>query len=246
MVELIITVFNKILYQPLFNALILLYGYFPGRDLGVAIIILTLLIKTVLYPFGTMAIRAQKALSALQPKLEEIQKKYKQDKERLLKETLELYKKERINPFSGLLPLLVQLPILIALFQVFWKGLGSEQLNYLYSFVQSPGSIDTTFFGIMDLSKPNFILAVLAGVTQFFQTKMITPTAKFAVRASSSKTPDFSKIMQKQMLYFFPIFTVFILWRLPSAIGLYWAVTSIFTILQQYLILKPKANAKPE
>jgi len=229
--------FNAILYQPLFNALILLYEYLPGRDFGVAIIALTFLIKLVLYPLGSMAIKAQKNLSQLQPKVEEIQKKYKQDKERLVKETLALYKKEKINPFSGLLPLLIQLPILIAFFQVFWRGFSQEQLKYLYSFVPLPGLIDTSFLGIMDLATPNFALAVLAGVAQFWQTKMMTPSAS---SGQATKPTDFSKMMQKQMLYFLPVLTVLILWRLPSAIGLYWAVTSLFTIGQQYLVWSKK------
>jgi YidC/Oxa1 family membrane protein insertase len=91
----------------------------------------------------------------------------------------------------------------------------------------------------VDLVNPNFILATLAGATQFVQTKMIIPRQK----SGGGQRADFSKIMQKQMLYFFPVFTILILWKLPSAIGLYWAVTSIFTIFQQYLILRTKSNA---
>lgn len=232
-------VFNAILYQPLFNSLILLYEYLPGRDFGVAIICLTLIIKILLYPLGTQAIKTQKNLAELQPKIEEIRKKYKNDKEKLVKETMELYKKEKINPFSGFLPLLVQLPILIAIFQVFWRGFGPEQLNYLYGFVPRPEIIDPMFFGQLDLSQPNSVLALFAGAAQFFQTKMITPSTSSGQAAS--KTADFSKMMQKQMLYFFPFFTVLILWKLPSAIGLYWVVTSVFTIGQQYLTArKPK------
>lgn len=228
----LVDAFNTILYQPLFNALILLYEYLPGRDFGIAVILLTLLIKTLLYPLGAQAIKAQKGLSGLQPKMEEIRKKYKNDKEKMVKETLELYKREKINPFSGFLPLLVQLPILIAIFQVFWRGFGPEQLNYLYAFVPRPEIIDPTFLGYLDLSQPSFALALIAGAAQFFQTKMITPPTSLGQAPGKA---DFSKMMQKQMLYFFPVFTVLILWRLPSAIGLYWAVTSVFTIGQQYL-----------
>jgi YidC/Oxa1 family membrane protein insertase len=234
-----IAIFNLILYQPLFNALILLYEYFPGQDFGIAVIVLTLLIKIILYPVGAMAIKAQKKLSQLQPKIEEIQLKYKQDKEKLVKEVLELYKRERVNPFSGFLPLLIQLPILIALFRVFWRGFEKEQLTYLYSFVPTPGVIDTTFLGILDLSSPNIIVAFLAGVAQFYQGKMLTPKTDLA---TPQKTRDFSKMMQGQMLYFLPLFTVFILWKLPSVVGIYWLVMSVFTILQQNLILAQKIN----
>jgi YidC/Oxa1 family membrane protein insertase len=236
--ELFINAFNVILYQPLFNALVLLYEYLPGHDFGVAVIALTILIKFILYPLGTKGIKSQKALSSLQPKIKEIQEKFKGDKEKQAKATMELYKQEKINPLSGCLPLLIQLPILLALFRVFWRGFGTEQLGFLYSFIPHPGQIDTTFFGVMDLAEASIVLALLTGITQFFQTKMVTPKQK----KNQKGTPDFSQMMQKQMLYFFPVFTVFILWRLPSAIALYWLVTTLFTIGQQYITLKKTTN----
>ena len=235
--DFLINIYNLILYRPLFNALVLLYQYLPGHDFGVAIISLTVLIRIIFYPLGIQAIKSQKILQDLQPKLKEIQEKYKGDREKLARATMELYQKEKINPFSGCLPLLIQLPILIALYRVFWKGLQSGQMNNLYSFVPFPGEISPTFLGIINLSLPSLILAILAGAFQFFQTKMVTPQ-KIYSREEKKKTPDFSQLMQQQMLYFFPIFTVLILLKLPSAIALYWIITSIFSILQQYLIFQ--------
>lgn len=229
------SLFNTILYQPLFNGLVLLYTFLPGHDFGIAVIVLTILIKIFLYPLGTQAIRSQKVLSDLQPKIEEIQKKYKEDKQKMVQATLELYQKEKINPFSGFLPLLIQLPILIALYRVFWRGLHPEEMSYLYSFVPHPGAINPIFLGIINLSKPNIFLAVLAGLLQFFQTKMVLPKNQ---RKSKEKTFQFGDIIQKQTIYFFPVFTIFILWNLPSAIGLYWIVMTIFSIIQQYFVLK--------
>jgi len=234
--ELLINAFNLILYQPLFNALVFLYQYLPGRDFGVAVIILTILIRIILYPLMVQSIKSQKVLSELQPKIQEIQSKYKDDKEKQARATMELYQKEKINPFGGCLPLLLQLPILIALYQVFWKGLRPEAMTNLYSFIPNPGSIDPTFFGLINLGQASLILALLAGITQFFQTKMITP--KTAKVKKGDQMSQFSGMMQKQMLYFFPIFTVFILWRLPAAIALYWIITALFSIGQQYLIFK--------
>jgi len=234
MFDLFINAFNVILYQPFFNALILVYAYLPGHDFGIAIIVLTILIKFILYPLGAQAIRSQKTMSALQPRIKELQERFKGNKEQQSKAMMEFYKKEKVNPFSGCLPLLIQLPILIALFQVFWRGFGQERLIFLYNFVPNPGQIDTTFLGVMDLAEASIILAVLTGVAQFFQTKMITTKQKKNPKSS----PDFSSMMQKQMLYFFPLFTVFILWRLPAAIALYWMVTTLFTIGQQYIIMK--------
>jgi len=227
--------FNAILYQPLFNALVLLYIYLPGHDFGIAVIILTLVIKLIFYPLGTLAIKNQKVLTDLQPKIQEIQKKYKDDKEKQMRLTMELYQKEKINPFSGCLPLLIQLPILIALYRVFWRGLQPAEMSFLYSFVPNPGPIKAGFLGLINLATPNIFLAILAGITQFLQVKMLTPKNQ---PKTQGKNTQFSDMLQKQTLYFFPLSTVVILWWLPSAIGLYWVVTTIFSIIQQYLILR--------
>jgi len=239
---LLITIFNTILYRPLFNALIFLYEYLPGQDFGVAVIVLTVLIKILFYPLGMRAIRAQKSLQGLQSKIKEIQEKYKNDREKQTRSMLELYKKEKINPFSGFLPLLVQLPILIALYQVFWGGLQPEKMVNLYSFLPQPGSIDPTFFGILNLAQPSATLAIFAGISQFFQAKIISPEASKDTK-KAGEASQFSKTMKAQMLYFFPVFTVIILLKLPAAIALYWLVTTLFSIGQQYLVFKKQTPA---
>jgi len=239
--------FYIILYKPLFNLLILLYNYIPGHDFGIAIIVLTLIIRFILFPISVKAVNSQKNLQKLQPKIKELQKKYKDDKEKQAKEILNLYKTEKINPFSGLLLAIIQLPILIALYQVFWNGLKPGNLDGLYTFIFNPGQINTIFLYSIDLSKPNIIFAILAGLTQYFQTKMLTPKID-KNKNKQSGAPDFSQIMQNQMLYFFPIFTIIILLGLPSALGLYWVVSGLFSIIQQYIIFKksPKNDSELE
>jgi len=236
--------FYVVLYQPLFNGLVFLYNYIPGHDFGVAIIFLTIIIKVILYPTSVKAVKSQKNLQKLQPQIQEIQKKYKNDREKQAKETLELYKKEKINPFSGLLLALIQLPILIALYQVFWNGLDPKKLETLYSFISNPGQINPMFLHIVDLSKPNIVLAILAGLTQYFQTKMMLPQTNMGA-SGQKKEADFAQAMQKQMVYFFPVFTVIILISLPSALGLYWTISSVFIIAQQYLIFKKNSETEP-
>ena len=244
--EFLANAFNSILYQPLFNALVLLYEYLPGHDFGIAVIVLTVLIRLIFFPLMAKSIKSQKALSELQPKIQEIQQKYKNDKEKQAKATMELYKKAKINPFGGCLPLLIQLPILFAIYRVFWKGLEPAQLSYLYSFIPNPGTINPVFLGIVNLSQANLVLAILAGILQFFQTKMMVPS-QIAASGSKQKNakkgiPDFQGMMQKQMTYFFPVFTVFILWKLPSAIGIYWIVSAFFSIIQQHFIFSVKSE----
>ena len=242
MFESLINFFYIILYQPLFNSLVLLYNYVPGHDFGIAIIALTLIIRIILFPISVKAVKSQKSLQKLQPQLQELQKKYKDDKEKQAKEVLELYKKEKINPFSGLLLALIQLPILIALYRVFWGGINSKNITGLYSFVVNPGHINSLFLYTINLSKPNIIFAIIAGVVQYLQTKMLIPQSNQNV-GGKNKDVDFSQVMQKQMLYFFPIFTVIILINLPSALGLYWITSGLFSVIQQYFLFK---KDKPE
>ncbi len=230
--DFIITIFNEVLYRPLFNALIWIYNIVPGNDLGIAIILLTILIRFILYPLSKKAIQSQKAISFLQPKIKEIQKKYK-NKEEQAKVMMELYKKHKVNPMAGCLPILIQLPILIALYRVFFSGLNMETLNILYGFIQRPDSLNLMFLGLINLSQKNIFLAILAGFFQFIQSKMILPQ-NITKDKSKSGGLDFSSIMSQQMLYFMPMITIFIAWNLPSALPLYWIVITIFGIVQQY------------
>lgn len=232
--QLIITIFNEVLYRPLFNALIWLYNVIPFHDLGIAIIILTVIIRFLLYPLSQKAIRSQKAISELQPKIKEIQKKYK-NKEEQAREMMALYKKHKINPVAGCLPILIQFPILIALFRVFYTGLDPARLNGLYSFIEHPESLNFMFLGILDLSERSIILALLAGVLQFIQSKMIMPK-KMPQSGKGMKIGglDFSTLMGQQMTYMMPLITFFIALNFPAALPLYWTVITLFGIVQQY------------
>jgi len=232
----LINIFNIVLYQPLFNILILFYQYLPGQDFGIAVIVLTILVRVLFYPLSAKSVRSQRVLQDLQPKMQEIQEKYKDNKQKQTEEIMKLYQEEKINPLSGCLPLLIQLPILIAFYQVISKGLVPGEMVNIYSFIPNPGKIDPTFLGWIDLSQPNIPLAVGAGILQFFQAKMTTP--KTVQIEKKDRVDQFSKIFQKQTLYFFPVLTFLILLKLPSAIGFYWSVSILFSIFQQYIIFK--------
>src|SRR3989338_5853381 len=135
-------VFYESLYRPLFNLLIWLYDVIPGADIGFAIIALTVIVKLILWPLTNASLKSQKALQDLQPKLDALKEEHKGDKDKLAKAMMELYSKEKVNPLSSCLPILVQIPILIALYQVLSAGLKAESLSALYGFVQNPGTID--------------------------------------------------------------------------------------------------------
>jgi len=222
-------IFNFIFYQPIYNLLFFLYKYLPGHDLGIAIILLTVIIRFILHPLSNYSLKNQKVLSKLQPKILEIQKKYKDDKEKQTKAQMELYQKEKVNPFSGCLPLLLQLPILIALYQVFLKGLDPKIFNFIS-------------LGIVDLSKPNLFLALATGVLQFFQTKISMVVSKETTKETVKGTNSFTKVFQNQMLYFFPVLAVYIVYKFGSIIGFYWIVSSLFSIWEQHKINKVYAR----
>ncbi|MFH0955923.1 MAG: YidC/Oxa1 family membrane protein insertase [Candidatus Falkowbacteria bacterium] len=232
-------IFNAIFYQPILNLLVFLYNVVPGHDIGLAIIIMTAVIKLILLPLSKQSIKSQKALQELQPKINEIKKKYANNKEEQGRAMMQLYKQEKINPFSSCLPLLVQLPFLWAVFMVFRAGLSGQSLNLVYPFIHRPEFINTTSLGFIDLAERNVILAVLAGLAQFWQAKMMT-TKRPEVRGDGAKDEDMAAIMNKQMLYMMPALTVFIGLSFPGGLALYWLVTTLLTALQQLYLFKQK------
>lgn len=234
--------FQMFLYQPIFNAFVGLYNFIP--DIGVAILLLTLIIKLLLYPFTKSSIDSQKKLADLQPKLQELKEKHKGDQQTLAQETMRLYKEDKVNPLASCLPLLIQLPIFLALFWVLRDGFGNANFSLLYSFVKNPESINPISLGFLDLSKQSIVLALLAGVAQFWQAKM-TQTKQAPKKAGEgAKDENMLAVMNKQMLYFMPILTVFIGFSLPGGVTLYWFLSTLFTALQQLIMIKKNNKTK--
>jgi YidC/Oxa1 family membrane protein insertase len=229
-------IYNTILYEPVLNLLIYLHNVVPGNDIGLAILILTVLIKVLLFPLNWQAIKSQKALQDIQPKLEALKKKYKGDKEKLTQETMLLYKEQKVNPLSSCLPILIQFPFLIAVYQAFRTGLGSNDMSeYLYTFVANPEHVNTITMYFFNLAEPSYILALLAGAAQFIQTKMLS-TSKTKKKIPGAKDENMMASMNKNMLYFMPLITIVIGSQLPAGLTLYWLLTTVFTAVQQKFV----------
>lgn len=236
-------IFHTFLYQPLFNVLIFLYQTVSFYDFGIAIIILTALIRLLLYPISQKGIRSQKEMFAIQPQIKKLQEEYKDNKEEQMKRVMALYKEKKVNPFSGCLPILVQLPVLIALYWVFLAGFEEGSLNDLYSFIHNPGSINHIFLGFIDIAKKqNIILAVLAGILQFWQSKMVL-NQQTKGQTKKSMQGDFSSTMSKQMTYMMPVMTVLISYSLQAGLALYWITTTLFSIMQQWIVFKKQSDS---
>src|SRR3989344_89348 len=241
--------FHTIADQPLYNVIVLFYNIIPGHDFGVSIIMTTVLIKLFLIPVSKKQIESQKKLQEIQPKIKEIQKKHKNDKEKQTREIMDAYKKNKANPVSGCLPLIIQMVFLIAIYRIIMNiSLGGLTVNShdLYSFIPSPGKINNIFFGIVDLSKPNIVIAFLAAAAQFYQTKMLMKSKK-AENKQEEKTdgkPDFASMMNKQMLYLGPVLTLMIGIKFPAGLAIYWLVSTLFMIFQQIYVFKEKIPTK--
>ncbi len=235
--------FVILFYQPILNLLIWLHNAIPGDDFGWAIIALTVLIKIILLPLSARALHSQKALQDLQPKVDELRKKYKDDRQQQGRELMRLYREERVSPFSSCLPLLIQLPFLLAIYQVLSDEVASGSLDRLYPFVASPPALDTMFLGTIDLESPSIAVALVAGVLQFLQTKMLVHRRQPAVPGAADES--ITSMMNKQMLYIAPIITVVFGATLPSGLTLYWTVNTLATLIQQVIVLQRHATPPP-
>ncbi|NCD00647.1 membrane protein insertase YidC [bacterium] len=235
------TLFHTIFYVPILNLLVWIYNITPGDNFILAVVVLTVLIKLILWPLSSKSIKAQKDLQSLQPKINKLKKEYKDKKEEMNKALMALYKKNKVNPFSSCLPLLIQLPFLWAVFRVFRDGV-QNNLDQVYSFISRPETINLVYLGV-DLSKPNIYLAILAGLAQFIQSKMLI-AKKPAVKSDGAKDENMAAIMSKQMMFFMPAITVFIGLSLPGGLTFYWFLTTILTALQQLYLFKKKDKEK--
>ena len=231
--------FTTILVQPLFNILFAIYAVLPGHDFGVAIIILTILVRIALWPLVSRQLHSQKLMQQLQPEVARIRKEAGGDRQKETAMLMELYKEKGTSPLAPLLPLLIQFPIFIALYIVLKDSVHVEQIAHLaYPFVAQMAPVaniidhHTTFtptlFGI-NLTKPSIVLAITAGLAQFYQGRQLQPQTLAA-------GGDQAQLM-KGMTVVFPVITVLIGLRLPAALALYWTVTSGVASFQQYWVL---------
>jgi YidC/Oxa1 family membrane protein insertase len=230
------SLWNIALYKPLVNILAVLISAIPGGDVGLAIIILTILVKIVLYPLSQRAIVGQAKMNALAPLINNI-KQGGASKEEQARQTFELYKKYKANPFSGCLLIFIQIPIIFALYYVFLNGL-SFDAGTLYSFVNVPPHINTSFLGLIDIHGKSLLLALLAGISQYLQAHFM-PKPHLSGDKNSFQD-NFAKSMQTQMKYVFPFLVAFIAYKVSGAIALYWIASNLFAVGQQIYANKTK------
>ena len=223
--------YKIIFYQPILNTLVFFYNTVAFRDFGLAIIFTTLIVRIILYPLFHKGSHQQMMMQRLQPKIKKIQELHKDDKEKQSRALMDLYKEHGVNPFSGIILLLVQIPILIALYQIVRSNLGATVLSQLYPFITTPSHINDIFLGFINLSDRNLVFVVLAAIAQYFQ-------AKLAIYQVKGVEPSQSQKIASQMVFIGPLVTIFIFYNFPAAVGLYWFASSAFSVFQQIIVNK--------
>jgi YidC/Oxa1 family membrane protein insertase len=226
-----IYLYQAIFYRPILNALVYFYETIAGRDFGIAIVLTTLLIRFILYPLFHKGAKHQMALQRLQPKIKKIQELHKDDKQKQTEALMALYKEHGVNPFLSIILLVVQLPILISLYRIILSGLGSGGIgNGLYSFIPAPQTINGMFIHLIDLKQHSIVLVLLAAIAQYFQARLAI------YRSPDSGPPSSVERMARQMAFIGPVITVVIFYNLPAGVGLYWLISSAFSIIQQIIV----------
>lgn len=230
---------NAIAYYPFINLLIFFTWLIPGHNAAWGIILLTLLVRFILLIPSRKATEAQRKMNALNPLIEELKKKHAGDQQGLAKAQMQLYKDNNINPLGSCLPSLIQLPFLWILYKAILHGFDVSS-PYLYSWLPTPDFINTSLFGI-DLLKPDrfFVLPILAAALQFVSMYMMLPP-----KAKGDSQEAQMANMQRNMLFIFPFMTLFITLKLPAGAALYWVVTTLFSIVQQYFVLRERLKIK--
>ena len=230
--------FHEVFYRPLYNILIFFYDI-AWHDFGIAIILTTILLKTFLIPLTNKQIESQKKLQEVQPKIKALQTKYKDDKERQTREIMNFYKENKVNPFGGCLPLIIQMFFFFAIYRIIFNTSGNGfAVNGadMYGFISHSESINHFFLHFLDLTAPSVVLAGMTVIAQYFQLKMMIKSQP-KQEESATGEPDIASIMNKQMVIIMPAMILLFGIKLAAALTLYWFVSTLFMIAQQQYIL---------
>lgn len=234
-------IWHTFFFDPVYNALVFFIDVVPKGDVGIAIILTVLLVKTVLLPLSIKAVKTQKVMREIEPKLKEIKEKHKEDRQAQAQAMMDVYKDAGMNPLASITVVFLQIPIVIALYFAVSKGGGIPlpeiNVDLLYAFIPSPSAVTMNFLGLIDITGRSLLLAVLAGVTMFFQMRMTLP--KIAPREEGKQLDvkeEFMRNMQVQMKYVMPVVITFVAYTISAAIALYFFVSNLTAIAQEFYI----------
>lgn len=245
------SIWHTFFFDPIYNSLVLFIDLVRNGDVGVAIILTVIVVKLVLLPVSLKAARTQLAMQQMEPKMTEIKEKYKDNREEQARHTLELFQTHKVNPFSSILLLFIQIPIIIALYFAVYKGGGVAlpeiNMSLLYSFIPVPEVVTMDFLGVMDITQKSIVLALMAAVTQYIHTRISLPKlAPRDVNKEASFKDDFNRSLQLQMRYMMPIIIFIAAYTISAAIALYFTVSNLTSIAQEYVVRKKGLKITPQ
>lgn len=230
--------FHAVFYNPIYNALVALISLVPGGDVGIAVVLITIIIRLLLLPLSLSAARTQRAMNDLQPKLSALKETYKGDKEKEALETLALYREAKVNPFASFLTALIQIPVLLALYWVFrYEAFTVLDTVRLYAFTPVPHVVSLLFLGFISVTGKSVVLAALAGITQYVQARFALAGSMRSSGATGMQG-DFQRMMGMQLQYVFPFLIAVICYTTSSAVALYFITTNIAGSLQELYVRK--------
>jgi len=234
------SIWHNFFFDPVYNGLIFFVNHVPGGDVGVAIILTTIVVKVVLLPLSVKAAKTQVVMREIEPRLRELREKIT-DKQEQARQMMDIYKEAGINPFASILLLFLQIPIIIALYLAVYSGGGvalpAINTELLYSYIPSPETISMMFLGFMDITARSLPLAFLAGLTQFIHAQLSIPKPEPRdPDAEPNMKDDLARSMQTQMRYVMPAIIFVVAYTISAAIALYFTVSNLMSIAQEYIV----------
>ncbi len=237
------TIWHTFFFDPIYNTLVFFIDIIPGGDVGLAIIATVLVVKTILLPVSIKAVKTQKIMREIEPKLKELKEKHKDDRQAQAEAMMLVYKEAGMNPLASIFLIFLQIPIIIALYFAVSNGGGVAlpgiNLDILYSFVGEPLAVTMNFIGVIDINEKSVLLALAAGVTQYIYVHLTMPKLPPKEKdAEPNMKDDFMRNMQTQMRYVMPVLITFIAYSISAAIALYFLVSNLTMIAQEYYVKK--------
>ncbi len=235
------SIWHNVFFDPIYNGLVFFIDTIPGGDVGVAIICIVVVVKTLLLPLSVKAAKTQKIMREIEPKLKEIKEQHKENREAQALAMMAVYKEAGLNPFASIFLMLLQIPILFALYYSVYNGGGIAlpEINtgLLYSFIANPAVVTMNFLGVIDITGKSFLLAVIAGVTQYIQFSLALPALPPKKEGEEPNfKDDFMRTMQLQMRYVMPVIIGVVGYVISAAIALYFVVSNLMAILQELYV----------
>lgn len=237
-------IWHTIFFDPVYNILIFFIDVIPGGDVGLAIIATVVVVKLILLPVSIKAVQTQKIMKEIQPKIKALKEQYKNDREAQARAMMDVYKEHKLGPFSSILIVLLQIPIVIALYYSVYSGGGIAlpgiNVALLYSFVAEPVTITMNFLGLVDITQRSILLALAAGITQYIHVNFIMPAPVAPEKTEETGKIDFQtelmKSMHTQMKFVMPVMIAGVAYFISAAIALYFVVSNLFSIFQELYV----------